>query len=244
VTTPAPPSKANIDIGRALSFAFEDPEWMKKLAIGGLVMFAGVFVVGMPLLFGYYQRIIQRTVAGESRPLPEWSDWGALFVDGLKLWAVMMVHVWAFVLPVGAIVGVGGVVAASLEHLPRGAQTAAAVVLILGALALYAMFLAATMLMAIYLPVAQVRLATTGSMREAFRFSVNLAFIRRNAVNYALAFAVALISSMAAQFGLLLCCVGFFPATVWSYWCFCWALGETARLDAATSASAPELGAS
>ncbi len=76
-----------MNYSEALAFAFRDPDWVKKLAIGGLVAFAGfyfglVFLLGF-FLVGYYVGIIRNVIRGKEHPLPDWSDLGKLFVDGL-----------------------------------------------------------------------------------------------------------------------------------------------------------------
>jgi hypothetical protein len=46
-----------------------------------------------------------------------------------------------------------------------------------------------------------------------------------------MALAIYLVTSMVAQVGVLLCCVGIFPAAFWSMCAAGWALGEVARRD-------------
>ena len=43
-----------------------------------------------------------------------------------------------------------------------------------------------------------------------------------------------LVAAFVAQFGVLLCCVGVFPAVFWSYLVLAMALGQTSRLSAAS----------
>jgi hypothetical protein len=234
VTTPTTaPDRKTIDIGRALSFVLEDPDWIKKLLIGSLVSLAVFLLIGIPLLVGYYQRVIQRTARGERYPLPDWDDWGGLFVDGLKAWALVMAHVAILMVPVGAAGCVVGLLGGSLEHLSSGVQQGAGVLMVLAMLAFYAVMFLGGIALFLYAPAAQTRLALTGSLAEAFNTKANLAFIRRNLANYGLSLVVMLLTNTLSQFGILLCCVGILPASVWAYACFCWALGETARRDSA-----------
>ena len=51
-----------------------------------------------------------------------------------------------------------------------------------------------------------------------------------------LAFGVLLVTNFVAQFGVLLCCVGLIPATLWSQIAFHHGLGQVARLGAAPKA--------
>ena len=231
MATAAPPASRNIDIARALTFIKDDPDWIKKLLIGSLMMIAAMFFIGTPFLIGYFQRTIRRTVDGEACPLPDWDDWGGIFVDGLKVFAVILAHVAVLVIPMmccmGGVIGLMG-----------GAQQAGedvgAAVGALGALAMvvvYLLIFAVAIALSLYLPAIQVRLALTGNLGDAFQTRANLAFIRRNLMNYALSLGVMLISNTIAQFGIILFCVGILPATVWAYTEFSYALGETVRRD-------------
>jgi hypothetical protein len=89
----------------------------------------------------------------------------------------------------------------------------------------------------VYLPAAMARAALRGSFAEGFSWREITAFIQANLGNYALALVVYLLASFLSQFGMLLCCVGIFPAAFWSYQILAYALGETVRLNP-TSAQA------
>lgn len=229
MATPAPPASQTIDIGRALTYAKDDPDVVKKLLIGSLVVISTMLLIPLPLLVGYYQRTIKRTVDGEEYPLPEWDDWGGLYVDGLKMLAVAFAHVLILIVPVfvcmcgaGALMGIGN---------REGGSNPLGVVGALGMVAVYAFMFVAMLAFAIYFPAAQARVAITGNLGEAFQTKANIAFIRRNLMNYALTLGVMLIGNTIAQFAIILLCVGILPATVWSYTAFSFALGETVRRD-------------
>jgi hypothetical protein len=86
--------------------------------------------------------------------------------------------------------------------------------------------------LAIYLPAALVRTTLRGSVGAGLEWRENLEFIRANLGNYALALVSYLLASFLSQFGVLLCCVGLFPAAFWSYLVLAVALGQTVRLAA------------
>jgi hypothetical protein len=72
----------------AWNFAFKDPHWQSKLAIGSLLVLASLVIPLIPLFFvaGYSLRIIQRIILGDGQAaLPEWDDWDWLFKNGFKL---------------------------------------------------------------------------------------------------------------------------------------------------------------
>jgi hypothetical protein len=88
------------------NFPFRDPKWQEKLLIGSALMFGGFIIPILPWLvvLGYMARLMR---AGErnSDPsvLPEWTDWGDLFMDGLRQFGVSFL----IGLPVAAVILVG-----------------------------------------------------------------------------------------------------------------------------------------
>jgi hypothetical protein len=89
-----------MDIGKAFTFVFEDPDWLRKVAIGvGLILvgviFAPVLIGLVPLIMvtGYTVLLIRNVMDGAEHPLPEWEEWGDLFMLGLKLAVIQLV--WA-----------------------------------------------------------------------------------------------------------------------------------------------------
>ena len=224
---------ANIDFGRSFSFVNEDPEWLKKILIGGAFVLACSLLVGVPFVLGYFSRTLKNVVDGASRPLPEWDDLGGIFGDGLRLTAVYLVH----------LVGVLAVVALFLAVflvptlLSSGSEHAARALGPLGALlgvGLYALLMLVSLATAVYVPAALVRSTLQGTIGAGLEWRENVAFIKANLANYALALVSYLVAAFVAQFGVLLCCVGVFPAAFWSYLVLAMALGQTSRLSAAS----------
>ena len=85
-----------MDFGTAFSYAFQDEEWIKKILIGAVLVLTGI---GMIPVLGWMMEIIRRSKDGDYS-LPEWADFGTLFMDGLKAMAIGLI--WA--IP-GAVIG-------------------------------------------------------------------------------------------------------------------------------------------
>jgi hypothetical protein len=66
---------------------------------------------------------------------------------------------------------------------------------------------------------------------DGFAWREIFAFIRANLGNYFLSLVIYLLASFVAQFGVILCCVGLFPAAFWSYLVLAAGLGQTVRLN-------------
>lgn len=213
----------------------EDPDWIKKILIGGAATFLSLLVVGAPLVAGYWVRLVQRSARGETRPLPEWDDLGALFMDGLRAIGIHLAHVLVVALPLAlaalTLILLGGD-AAFVAGGSSEAGDAMGAMAGLGFFGLYIVFCVAMLLLMLYVPAALTRFAVSRRFFAGFEVLENVAFIRRNLVNYALSLILYFVVSFVAQFGIVLCCVGLFPATFWAGCIVAWALGETARLGA------------
>jgi hypothetical protein len=85
------PSKreVTVDIGRAFAFVFDDPEWVKKILIGGAISL--VPVVGSFIVYGYMLEIARRSFAASGDDLPEWDDVGGMLASGFILWLGYMI---------------------------------------------------------------------------------------------------------------------------------------------------------
>jgi hypothetical protein len=221
---------SGIDFGRSFTFVGEDPDWLRKLLIGGAFTLACVVLVGIPFVLGYFARTLRNVAAGARVPLPEWDDLGGLFEEGLRLTAVYLILALGVVVVLGAI---GAVLLLPLIVTASSGEPhhALAALGALGLVALYGLIVLVSLAMAVYLPAPLTRAALGFGVGEALAWRDSLAFIKANLANYALALVSYLVASFLAQFGILLLCVGVFPAAFWSYLVLAFALGQTVRLS-------------
>jgi hypothetical protein len=234
MSTAAPAPSTNIDFGRCFRVVFDDPDWIKKVLIGGVFVLLSGLIVGLFFVAGYWARLVKSAAAGQPRPLPEWDDLGGIFGDGLKLVGLYFVYMLAVGLVVGVVGGAGCLALAGLGAATSHSEEAGSVVAALGGLGfmgLYLVFLVVMLALGLYLPAAFVRVVERDDFAAGFQWRENFGFIRANLANYALSLVLYLVASFVAQFGLLLCCVGIFPAAFWGYCVFGFALGETVRLN-------------
>jgi hypothetical protein len=232
-TTPGP--AGTVDFGRCFTYVTEDPEWIKKVLIGGVFALLSAVLVGIPFVLGYFGRTLRNVAAAAPRPLPDWDDLGGLFGEGLRLAVVYLLHVLGALAAVAALgclaltpAMLAGGLRASDVHGPSeaiGALSGLALV------AVYGFGMLVSLAVALYLPSALARAAVRDSIAEGFAWRENVAFIRANLGNYLLSLVIYLVAGVASQFGALLCCVGLFPAAFWSYMVAAAALGGTIRLN-------------
>jgi hypothetical protein len=114
----------------------------------------------------------------------------------------------------------------------RAAQDAFSAVAAISFMGLYALMAVVMLALGLYVPAALARSVMLDRFGAGFEVRENFAFIRRNLANYAMTLLLYLLASFAAQLGILLCCVGFFPASFWAFCILCWGLGEVVKRDA------------
>ena len=150
----------------ALEYPRTGDDWTKTVLIGGILSLLGVLVVPTILVLGYLVRVLERTMRGDDSP-PKFDEWGDMFVDGVKAFAITLAY--GFVpAAVGAAVVVGGVLSFAVVG-GSGAGGAAAsgagvAVLVVGTL----LALVLGLLAAYVIPAAVAAFAETDRLGAAF----------------------------------------------------------------------------
>jgi hypothetical protein len=234
---PSPPQPA-LDFGRAFRFVVDDPDWVKKILIGGAFTLLSAILVGAPFVAGYFVRLVRNVARGDERPLPEWDDLGGLFMDGLRAIAVYLAHlVAAMILPLT----LGGLLLVVIAASSQGGDAGEVVgtLAAFGMVGVYAIGGLFMLVLMIYVPAALLRFVLYDRVSAAFEPREVVAIIRRNPANYFLAIVLYLVANFASQLGIVLCCVGVFPLGFWSVCILAWGLGEVSRRDPVLTGSAP-----
>lgn len=68
-----------MDFGKAITFPFDDDDWIKKLLIGFVVAFVPFVQLA---LTGWQVKLIRNVKHGDEQPLPAWDDFGSHWVKG------------------------------------------------------------------------------------------------------------------------------------------------------------------
>ena len=203
-----------MDFGKAFVFMFQDPNWLRKLLIGTLLVLAGlvfsVVLIGIiPLLMvlGWTQVTLRNVLDGQEHPMPEWENWGDFLVRGLKLFVAMLIWLLPiFILTVPMIIGstlLQNQNSGSAAGVGGGVLIACASCLML----LWGIFVA------LISPAIYVRLAAFDRFSAAFEIGELWAFTRENIGRVILAIILlALVSSIVVPIigflGLIVCLVG------------------------------------
>src|SRR5512134_2374703 len=182
----APPAPPTVDFGRSFRFVVDDPDWIKKILIGGAFTLASSFIIGIFFVAGYWVRLMKKVAAGEPRPLPEWDDLGGIFGDGLKVVGVYAVHVLGVLIVLGGLGCIGGLLVFGVGGLGQSSERLGEAMGALGGLGfagLYLLFIVLNLALSLYLPAALVRVVFRGEFKDGFDVRGNFEFIRANLVN-------------------------------------------------------------
>lgn len=193
-----------MDAATSFTYMLKQDGGIRKLLIGGVLMF--IPILGWALVAGYALATMRAVSNGEDT-LPEWTDWGDLFIKGLLMWVVSV----AFNVP-GLILGRLGAVGSLLAALW-------------------------SIVVLVVLPAALLRFATRDNFAAAFEFSAIIDFIKANSSSYILAIILGVVASIIAAFGVILVVIGlaftyFWAAMVWSH-----LMGSVYRASASAAGS-------
>lgn len=188
-----------MDIGRAITYVFQDPQWLKKVLIGGLLFF--IPIIGWLIIGGYWLRVIRQVAQGQDVPLPEWNDFGGDLVRCLKGFVVYVV--WA--LPVIVLAVCTGALGAIGDGTGSDASRAMAAVL---ALVGNCLLFLISLVIAFFQPLFYSRLAMSEQISDGLAFGAIFSEVQGRFVDLLVVLIVAFVISLVASFGLLLCLIG------------------------------------
>ena len=202
-----------MDIGKSLTYYFEDPRWVNKLLIGtGVLILSSLFsvllvgLIGYLIVIGYALDTLRNVRNGEQNPMPEWKDrWGEWLVQGFRM--AVAVLVWALpaiIVSAVAIVPVALMGSNSDFWITMGG---------LGIACLSCLIVLWSIIVALALPGISIRIAETEKLGAGLAFGDILAFTRKHLgdviiVTLILLVASAVVSLIASVVGTLLCLIG------------------------------------
>ncbi len=180
-----------MDIGRAIQYVFQDPNWIKKILIGGLLFF--IPIIGWFIVGGYYLRVVRNVSLGTDSPLPEWDQWGDDFVRGFKIFVTYLVYS----IPLILLLCLMGIVASFDDAAGGGAGLLFQCISFIYSIALY--FIA---------PLFIGRLAASENLGDAFQIGDIISEAQRIPSQLLIYVIIVYVAGFVAMFGLILCFVG------------------------------------
>jgi hypothetical protein len=226
------------DLKQLFGYPFQDIRWKHKFLIGSLVVLAGFIIPLIPFCFvyGYMAQIMRRIIVEEGDPyLPEWDDWGQLFMDGLKLLGAILLYslpiivlFFAAYILFFAMVGLSAAATGAAESAGEAPSALVAIGPLAGIL-FFCVAFAAIMILSLAIgllsPAIMGHVVATNEFSAAFRIREWWSIFRANIGGFLIAYVVVLAISVAFSFGIsliyltiILCCFLPFilaPATVY-----------------------------
>jgi hypothetical protein len=193
-----------MDFGKAFSYVFEDPDWLKKVGLGGVISLVPILNFASA---GYGLEVARRIINNDPRPLPEWDNIGDKLVKGILVAIIQFVYLLPMLLFVCIIqvvqFAVLGAASSSSSSDSTAATLVTAVMACFGCLAfLYSLFAGVVM------PAAIGNYAAKGQLGAAFRFGEVWALVQKNLGMYVMVLIITIVAGLVAALGIIACAIG------------------------------------
>ena len=195
-----------MDVGKAFTFVFEDKDWIKKVLIAAGILLVGIFfswvlliplILASVLLGGYVVEITRRVIRGDVDTLPQWDNWSALIVDGLKVVVIAIVYSLPLII-VSVCLGIPiGILSDNAQEISSLHSALLSCISMLYAIAV-----------TLVLPAAIGKFADTGDLGAAFRFGEVFSLVRNNFSTYLVTLVMSWVAGLIGSLGTLICGVG------------------------------------
>jgi hypothetical protein len=189
---------ADMDYGSMVGESFE---YAKDAVVGKwnkwLMLIVATILLGLPLL-GYSMKVLR----GE-KPAPEVTDWGTLFIDGIKYLIVALIYAIPLIIIWILVMGAAWLSMMSGNYMTMVAAVGTAIIGLL-------IMLILGIIIAVFEVIGVVRFARTGNIGEAFNFGAILATIGKIGwIPYIIALVVLII--VAVIFGIIVTIIQIIP---------------------------------
>ncbi|MBI5876075.1 MAG: DUF4013 domain-containing protein [Chloroflexi bacterium] len=228
-----------MEYGKAFTFLTEDTEWVTKLAIAALLVFASGIIPILPLLLvmGYTLELTRNVARGEALPLPRWDD----METKLKHGAIALVIGFVYMLPVAVMaacaggfafataIGAGASAASSPKGDP-GAATGFVALLPVIFICLGCVAAAYGVIAGLLSNAATLIYLNTGELSSAFRVREVWALVRQHLGDFIMVWLATLVANLAVVLiGIITCGLGFLVGAPWLMFMQAHLLGQICR---------------
>lgn len=173
-----------MDFGRAFSFPLEDPDWIRKIVITGLISL--IPILGWLYLAGWTIEVLRRVLRQDPTPLPDEIDFGNLMVEGLKALVISFVYSLPMILLVLPVIFTPLLTSGGGED-TMALATTLVTCCCTGLMLLYGLALA------VLVPAGLANYAATGDLGAAFRVGELIGMVRAAPGAYVLVIAGAIV---------------------------------------------------
>ena len=170
-------------IEAALRYQMEGDDWVKRVLIGGALVFLSVFLVPIFTVYGYLLEVMRQVMRGDTDTPPEWGDYDIvrLSIDGAKAFAILFVY--------GLVVGFVTLLPAGVLLL-LGAVLQSGVISVLGTLVGSVLYLVGAIVIAVVAPIMIANFVVTDELSAGFDIGVLRTFVTNRTMLRAIGLAI------------------------------------------------------
>jgi len=196
-----------MEIGKALTYIFEDKRWFQKTIIAWLITIVPILNFAFA---GYVTKTLKNVEAASTEPLPEWDDLGQKFTWGLLLLIAAIIYALPVLILSGLFV-IPTVLASGNSSDALSSVLAGGMILVSCLISLYALALS------FFYPAVHINFSRTLTLGSCFQFSEIFKIFKFNSGNYLLAWFMAIVWSIAIGLGagIIAFVVGLIPCIGW-----------------------------
>jgi hypothetical protein len=194
-----------VDFALAFSFPFQDPDWVKKIAIAAVI--ALIPLLGQVAVLGWMILLAKRVIAGQEHPMPDWDEAGEIFTAGLKGFVIGFVYA----LPVLVIVVPMAILSALADSNNSFSIFQWLSICLSCFTAIYGI------LVSLVWPAAAGELAASGDLGAAINPGRILRLVQAAPGAYLIVFLGTMAAGIVASFGIVLCFVGVLFTGAYAY---------------------------
>lgn len=201
-----------MNIGKSLTYMFEDEKWVNKIVVGAVINMIPVLNFAST---GYMLATIRNVANNITLPLPTWDDFGDHFIKGTILTVINFVYILPLLIPSCCLaVAISLLALSETEEVPAALGPLSLIILGLFGLLAFAYVLAYSCVM----PAVMLHYAWGEDFSAAFRFGRIFSFIRDNLDSYPKAWLYVLAVGMVVGIGMLIIdmILGWIPICGWA----------------------------
>ncbi len=203
-----------MDIGRAFNYPRNDPGWVTKMLILGLVSIVPILNLAG---FGYMIEGLRRVARGDEASLPEWDNFGGYFMDGLRIGVTYLVYALPLLLVVAVVVGMA--IASGEDGGAMGLVS-----LLANLFQIFWQFL-----MWVVWPALVLQVAFREGWTVGFDFAAMMGSVTRNVGAYVMVLVMTIAFGILGSLGILACGVGILLTAPYAQMCTAHLFGQLAQ---------------
>ncbi|WP_298818882.1 DUF4013 domain-containing protein [Chloroflexus sp.] len=211
-----------MNVTRAFSFVFDDPDWWQPVLVVGLLQL--VPVIGQIAALGCVLFVARAVVSGHDRPLPRLNQFGLVFSEGLKGALIAI----TYYLPVFLLVCLFVCFAVAVVVATGNDQTAAGI-LVVTVLCLNVLLLPLSVIIQVLLIVGSGNYVASGTVGSALQIGGVLSLFQRNPAEWLVLWLLSILCNVVAGMGAVGLVIGALFTTAYAALVFGHLLGQAVR---------------